>query len=132
MTATTLERPATQPETAPPDGSPATPEGRWYEGLSPYATGGRGQVLVHEGPRTLGTLEHRLVRHSPDGFSWGYGGSGPSELALNLVYDATGEEPEPALYQAFKTRFVRQWPTDAGWQITQDTILAFVAEHGAP
>lgn len=27
-----------------------------------------------------------IVRHSPDGFEWGYGGSGPNELALNILY----------------------------------------------
>lgn len=26
-----------------------------------------------------------LVDHSPDGFSWGYAGSGPSQLALALL-----------------------------------------------
>jgi hypothetical protein len=28
----------------------------------------------------------RDVRHSPDGFEWGYGGSGPAELARYLTY----------------------------------------------
>lgn len=37
-------------------------------------------------------LEHRVVRHSPDGFAWGYGGSGPAELALNIIVDALGDE----------------------------------------
>lgn len=31
-------------------------------------------------------LEHH-VRHSPDGFAWGYGGSGPSELARCILLD---------------------------------------------
>lgn len=31
-----------------------------------------------------GPLAHH-VKHSPDGFSWGYGGSGPSELARCLL-----------------------------------------------
>lgn len=26
-----------------------------------------------------------ILNHSPDGFSWGYGGSGPSQLALALL-----------------------------------------------
>lgn len=32
-------------------------------------------------------LKHRIVWHSPDGFQWGYGGSGPADLALNMLYD---------------------------------------------
>ena len=30
-------------------------------------------------------LSHHIVYHSPDGFEWGYPGSGPTELALNLA-----------------------------------------------
>ena len=29
-----------------------------------------------------------LWNHSPDGFNWGYGGSGPAQLALALLLDA--------------------------------------------
>ena len=40
-----------------------------------------------EGPRgTVKTnVPHRVKRRSPDGFEFGYGGSGPSDLALNAV-----------------------------------------------
>lgn len=30
-------------------------------------------------------VPHNIVYHSPTGFEWGYGGSGPTELALNLA-----------------------------------------------
>lgn len=29
------------------------------------------------------------VNHSPDGFSWGYNGSGPTQLAFAMLYDIT-------------------------------------------
>ncbi len=32
-------------------------------------------------------LKHRIVLHSPTGFGWGYGGSGPADLALNMLFD---------------------------------------------
>jgi len=32
-------------------------------------------------------LKQRIVLHSPTGFGWGYGGSGPSDLALNMLFD---------------------------------------------
>lgn len=40
-----------------------------------------------EGPRgTVKTnVPHRVERSSPDGFEFGYGGSGPSDLALNAL-----------------------------------------------
>lgn len=33
-----------------------------------------------------------MVRHSPTGFSWGYGGSGPADLARSLLIAALGDK----------------------------------------
>ena len=49
-------------------------------------------------------LHLNLREHSPTGFSWGYGGSGPAQLAHSAILsDATGDD-ELALtwYQEFK------------------------------
>jgi len=69
----------------------------------------------------------RLRNHSPTGFSWGYGGSGPAQLALALLYDVTGD-PEPAkgYYQAFKWAVVAQWPMDGTWEITANHIRVWL------
>jgi len=37
-------------------------------------------------PLTATPLEHHVI-HSPAGFAWGYGGSGPADLAYNLLLD---------------------------------------------
>lgn len=48
-----------------------------------------------------------LVRHSPDGFEIGYGGSGPAELARCILIDHLGTpQVEPRVYQAFKDSFL--------------------------
>jgi hypothetical protein len=47
-------------------------------------------------------LPKHVVFHSPDGFSWGYGGSGPSELARCLLLEVVGEELADEYYQEFK------------------------------
>lgn len=39
--------------------------------------------------RLIGVLPH-VVKHSPSGFSWGYAGSGPSELARCILIDHLG------------------------------------------
>lgn len=36
-------------------------------------------------------IPHTIVRHSPDGFEFGYNGSGPSDLALNILYYFTND-----------------------------------------
>ena len=52
-----------------------------------------------------------VVNHSPDGFSWGYPGSGPSQLALAILLEVTGEkEVALSLYQQFKFDVVARWP----------------------
>lgn len=44
-----------------------------------------------------------LWNHSPDGFNWGYGGSGPAQLALAILADATGSDDIASdLHQAYK------------------------------
>lgn len=34
--------------------------------------------------RVWTNIPHLVTHHSPDGFEWGYGGSGPADLALNI------------------------------------------------
>jgi Family of unknown function (DUF6166) len=47
-----------------------------------------------------------VSNHSPTGFEFGYGGSGPAQLALAILMDFTGKVPDPACYQAFKWMFI--------------------------
>ena len=66
--------------------------------------------------------------HSPTGFAWGYGGSGPAQLALALLIDAIGDQ-DLALryYQDFKWKFVGSWGDS--WSISQAEICEFIAAH---
>ena len=67
----------------------------------------------------------KLRNHSPTGFSWGYLGSGPSQLALALLLDATSD-PEKAqnYYQEFKQQFVAGW--EDGWIFFKSDILGWL------
>ena len=64
----------------------------------------------------------KLADHSPTGFSWGYGGSGPAQLALALLLDITSD-PDKALsyYQEFKWSIVAGWGST--WTIFRSVIL---------
>lgn len=49
--------------------------------------------------------------HSPDGFAWGFGGSGPAQLALAILLAAGySKEVAVSLHQAFKWDHVIYWP----------------------
>lgn len=85
--------------------------------------------LVGLGVGETRPLTHH-VKHSPDGFSWGYTGSGPSELARCLLIDALGEDdPYPGMYHAFKFDNVATWPTEEDWMMTDDEIRAWVEDY---
>lgn len=70
------------------------------------------------GPRGLDP-RFDLRTHSPDGFEWGYDGSGPAQLALALAADVLGDD-EAALgvYQRLKFRVVGRLPA-GGWTLTE-------------
>lgn len=72
----------------------------------------------------------KVWNHSPDGFAWGYRGSGPAQLALALLLDV-GEPPDLAInmHQAFKFHFVAGWDRDSPWKITTREILAWINER---
>jgi hypothetical protein len=54
-------------------------------------------------------LKHVMI-HSPDGFEWGYNGSGPADLALSILADFFGENPTPGeLRQGRHTITVEDW-----------------------
>lgn len=50
-----------------------------------------------------------VANHSPDGFNWGYGGSGPAQLALAILLELVDENIAAASYQMFKREFVAAW-----------------------
>jgi len=54
----------------------------------------------------------KLYNHSPDGFAWGYGGSGPSQLALAIMLEFTNASNAMKLYQEFKRDVITELPKD--------------------
>lgn len=69
-----------------------------------------------------------LRNHSPDGFEWGYGGSGPSQLALAIVADHTGSDDRAThLYYSFKDKVIAGIQSDY-WELTSDQVQAAIDE----
>ena len=100
-----------------------------YSGVNSGIGGQR--VEVRDGTRiTILNPRTDLWNHSPDGFQWGYGGSGPAQLALALLADALGNDQEAIrLHQAFKWTFVAGFCET--WFMTDEDIRAWAAKQEA-
>lgn len=99
--------------------------------------GGAVKVILPSGK--VRPLQH-VVLHSPSGFGWGYGGSGPADLALSILCDVLGERPsEKQIYhgrfnayphhQDFKREFVARWEYGGGFEIDSDTIANWLRKR---
>jgi hypothetical protein len=63
-------------------------------------------------------FDPRHVRHSPDGFEWGYGGSGPAELARYLTYGVARHVGMPC----------DQWD-ELDYQLVKQRVVACIPRH---
>lgn len=106
--------------------------------------GGNGQVFTN--------VERRAVHHSPAGFNFGYSGSGPSDLALNIVETVliatnysgcrmtdrlfNGYQPflqAWRLHQAFKQHFIAGLSSQPGdFRLDFDTVREWIYDHMLP
>lgn len=83
------------------------------------------EVLV-DGRRLSPERSRKRWDHSDD-FSWGYGGSGPAQLALALLLEA-GYDDEHAeeMYMAFKWEVVAKLPQHEDFVLEKSAIDAWV------
>ena len=84
-------------------------------------------VIVDDGQKRR-ELTHQ-IRHSPTGLEWGYGGSGPADLALSLLTDVLDDRSEAErLHQDFKRDVVASLPDDR-WALSEEGIVDWVHQH---
>ena len=70
----------------------------------------------------------KVWNHSPDGFQWGYEGSGPAQLALAILLDVTGDkERSIRLHQDFKRDKIAT--LGDSFILTIDEIHDWLASH---
>lgn len=76
-------------------------------------------------------LVQRYVRHSPDGFEFGYGGSGPSDTALNLLamFIPVKEATRDGLYNDFKFAFVANVDQEKGGEVDGNAIREWIRDQ---
>lgn len=62
---------------------------------------------------------------SPDGFAWGYGGSGPTALAHSILADHLGKLPPSNLTVSFRDTFLAPIDQDGEFLISEEQIRSF-------
>lgn len=81
-------------------------------------------VFYADGSHQTHPLRH-VVKHSPDGFQWGYGGSGPADLALSILHDCLDVSLAEKYYQLFKREFIE--PVDRQLYIKESDIMRWIS-----
>lgn len=107
-----------------------------YHGKTQPGSKCHGSVYVHEKQesgenRALHILSpaisQKICNHSPDGFSWGYSGSGAAQLALAILYDVSHDKKLSSDYhQEFKEIYVSV--LDEEFEIDESTVVRFLKE----
>lgn len=75
-------------------------------------------------------LLHHLSRHDPDGFDYGYDGSGPADLARAILSDYLGYVPKWRVYRAFLHQFIVPLDRAEPWTISEAEISAWLVLMG--
>lgn len=99
-------------------------------------------VTVRPEPGNKTALTHH-VRHSLDGYGWGYGGSGPADLARSILLDSFGQEQCPdgpgecqckslwvePTYQAFKGDVIANLSQNEDFKLSQASVMDWVFDY---
>ena len=90
-----------------------------------------GDVFVSEPDAFVRELDvtARARQHSPTGFAWGYGGSGPAALAHSLLTDVMGESYANVHYMEYKWDIIAGLHQDQPWVMTDKDIREWAARH---
>lgn len=78
------------------------------------------------GRKLLPSLSQKVFNHSPDGFSWGYQGSGPAQLALAILLYYHSREFALMYYQDFKREVIASFPMDRDFVFSENQFNAWI------
>lgn len=89
-----------------------------------------GTVWIN-GIRLLPNDSQKVHNHSPDGFKWGYGGSGPAQLALAILLLYLPPDIAQLHYQDFKFGYIAGLPQrDISVNVNLRWVMATILNEG--
>lgn len=89
-----------------------------------------GDIIIEKNGAFLHTnVPHVWKAHSPTGYGIGYGGSGPADLALNILLKVGLTRDEAwGLHQDFKWKFISTLPQEGG-RIARGAIQEWIKDQ---
>lgn len=87
------------------------------------------KVFIVDGIELTPGYSQTVRNHSPDGFSWGYGGSGPAQLALALMLVFLPRHYAEKLYQDFKWDVIAKLPQDQDFYLDNNDIRSWIRKQ---
>ena len=71
----------------------------------------------------------KVRNHSPTGFAWSYGGSGPSQLALGILLEETDQATAERLYMDLKWTVISNLP-EKNWSLSSEEVQNWLNQKG--
>ena len=88
----------------------------------------RNRVVFYDRKPFSPHRSQQVRNHSPTGFSWGYAGSGPAQLALAILLEFTdSDQTALGLYQHFKFDVIAS--LDWNFQLTGAEVEEWLTRH---
>lgn len=97
-------------------------------GRPPLSRRGEARIEVFY-PTHRRALVQEIVWHSPDGFEFGYHGSGPADAALNILLLFVTEAEARRYHQDFKSDFVARIDQEKGGKISAKAIRNWLEDR---
>ena len=87
-------------------------------------------VTIHNGDKHYDlNPQYDMVNHSPDGFCWGYNGSGPSQLAFAICMDVLNDKNKALKnYFKFRTKVVAELNQTGSFRISENAVRKYINE----
>lgn len=91
----------------------------------------KSREITINGKILLPSVSQEIVNHSPDGFNWSYGGSGPAQLALAILLEFTDKKTACNLYQDFKWGIIAMLPA-ADFELPIEIVKQWISDKSMP
>lgn len=90
------------------------------------------RTIVYFDGRWLSPLRSlHVINHSPDGFEWGYGGSGPAQLALAICLEILPKDKALETYQEFKRLWIASRPDRNEFELPISKVKGWLEAEAA-